>query len=408
MNMKIKFYLQYPTNRESFILIGIYNGYKEIIEDKTGNKKTKYIKIQRSTGIKIKSANWKRNETVGKQEKNSIEINSRLADIKKYLLNLNDKYKQDNEPLSIEVLKHKIKQYINGVDTNTEVKTLLDYSEEYAGTKQKHHQKAIRQTIRLLKEFQKDKNYHIDFSTINMSFYNKFMPYMDKIGFKTNTKGKHIKNIKSLMNAAFDDNFHKNTEYRNKKFKVVTEKTIEIYLTKDELLKIHNLDLSKKPYLDNARDLFLVGAYIGQRYEDYSNLSEHNFYDNKVTLKQSKTKKTIIVPINKYLKSILDKRNGNPPKKISNQKLNEWIKIIGEMAGITNNILINNEVYLKFKMIKSHTARRSFITNAYLSGIPVPQIMKLSGHQTQQEFFKYLKIDELENADLLQGHEFFQ
>lgn len=61
----------------------------------------------------------------------------------------------------------------------------------------------------------------------------------------------------------------------------------------------------------------------------------------------------------------------------------------------------------KYKLVSSHTARRSFATNAYLAGVPTISIMKITGHKTESAFMKYIKISGKENAVKLKGHKFF-
>ncbi len=52
-------------------------------------------------------------------------------------------------------------------------------------------------------------------------------------------------------------------------------------------------------------------------------------------------------------------------------------------------------------MVMTHTARKSFCTNMYLKGIPVPTIMAISGHQTEKNFYKYIKADRMELARMM-------
>lgn len=61
----------------------------------------------------------------------------------------------------------------------------------------------------------------------------------------------------------------------------------------------------------------------------------------------------------------------------------------------------------KWQVISSHTARRSFATNAYLAGIPVFRIMLITGHKTEESFFRYIRIGKAENARELAQHPFF-
>ena len=59
----------------------------------------------------------------------------------------------------------------------------------------------------------------------------------------------------------------------------------------------------------------------------------------------------------------------------------------------------NEKKYRKWELISSHTARRSFCTNAYKDNIPTLAIMAISGHKTEAAFLKYIKADGKEHAE---------
>ena len=63
---------------------------------------------------------------------------------------------------------------------------------------------------------------------------------------------------------------------------------------------------------------------------------------------------------------------------------------------------------LKYEMMKTHTARRSFCTNAYIAKMDTLDIMALSGHKTEANFLKYIKVTGKERAKRIAEHEFFQ
>ena len=46
----------------------------------------------------------------------------------------------------------------------------------------------------------------------------------------------------------------------------------------------------------------------------------------------------------------------------------------------------------KYAWVTSHTCRRSFCTNEFLAGTPVDLIMKISGHKSLRDFYKYIRI----------------
>jgi hypothetical protein len=61
----------------------------------------------------------------------------------------------------------------------------------------------------------------------------------------------------------------------------------------------------------------------------------------------------------------------------------------------------------KYNLIHTHTARRSFCTNMYKKKMPVFDIMLFSGHKTEKEFYKYIKIKGEERAEYIVGKGFF-
>ena len=54
------------------------------------------------------------------------------------------------------------------------------------------------------------------------------------------------------------------------------------------------------------------------------------------------------------------------------------------------NGLIHTEYIPKYKLIGSHTARRTFVTINVLRGIPLHEIMRASGHTSYSSFQRYL------------------
>ena len=62
----------------------------------------------------------------------------------------------------------------------------------------------------------------------------------------------------------------------------------------------------------------------------------------------------------------------------------------------------------KFDLIRSHTARRSFCTNAYLAGMDASKIMTISGHTKLETFLEYVKADHLRKGQMLDGESFFR
>jgi integrase len=95
--------------------------------------------------------------------------------------------------------------------------------------------------------------------------------------------------------------------------------------------------------------------------------------------------------------------------------MNEYIKKVGEiakinemtMSSITRGGMIEKTTTEKYKLISTHTARRSFATNLFLADVPAITIMKITGHKTDKSFLRYIRISQEENANKLLNHPFF-
>ena len=205
---------------------------------------------------------------------------------------------------------------------------------------------------------------------------------------------------------------------KNKNFKVVEEDADSIYLTTKEIQKIYDYDFSKTPHIERVRDLFVIGCYTGLRFSDLTQFRQENISKDLTTAKvrTQKTGEVVIIPLNPLIKAILKKHGGKPPEAISNQKMNDYLKTIGENVKINDEVVISitkggvrvRESFKKHELITVHTARRSFATNAYLNDVPTLSIMKMTGHTTEKAFLKYIKISQEDNANKLLNHPFFK
>lgn len=269
--------------------------------------------------------------------------------------------------------------------------------------------KSYKSNLILLTEFEKEIGF-INIEDINIEFYNSFLQYCNKIGYRTNTTGSVIKRIKAILHTAFEEGVSKNDIFRSGNFKAVKEKVYNIYLTSEELKKLIELPLTGT--YEKYRDLFLIGCYTAQRYSDYCRISPEHLQltgnGNKVIdLVQVKTKQRVMIPfLFPELDLLLAKYDYKVPK-IVEQVFNRELKKIGEMAGIDKDIVLTENIggvtkermVKKYELITSHTARRTGATNLFLLGYSPLQIMKVTGHTTIESLMGYIKVSLEENAD---------
>lgn len=307
------------------------------------------------------------------------------------------------------------------------------YIPRYKGVRGIDTLKIYNTVLHKLKQFQEYRRCHLTFENINIDFYNRFQEWFFSQGFSRNYFGNVVKVIKQVYKEArVCDKLHSGTGTEHRDFAAPKDTADAVYLTTEELDKIYRLPITaehvqdpKHPIngdwmekkikaLKRARGLFLIGCYTGLRVSDFSRLSDAHV-GKYITIKTQKTGTPVVIPIHPVVHAIIAS-GFDLTDTVSDQKLNAQIKELCRLAGITNEVLVNKnvggknvEVTLpKYKLISSHTARRSFATNAYKAGVPTIAIMKITGHTKESTFLKYIKVSAEENAELLSSHPFFR
>ena len=291
--------------------------------------------------------------------------------------------------------------------------------------------RTIKTSNKQFKKFQESKKRTYDFDDIDLQFYYDFSAYLKKRNYSLNTSGKIINQLKWIMACAQAEGYHNNNAYKNPKFKGNRVQVDSIYLTQEELDKMNAADLSELE--DGAvisRDIFMVGVYTAQRISDYNNIKKEDIRTTKkrwiedipdpdkpgatkavirekeityIDIHQKKTGAKVSIPCKKELIAILEKYNYNLPH-FEDQTINRHIKDIARVAGLTDLVTIETskggvrkkETVEKYKLVMSHTARRTGATLMYLAGIELFDIMKVTGHTTPDMLKRYIKADQLD------------
>ena len=283
--------------------------------------------------------------------------------------------------------------------------------------------KAHKSTLKNLKVYATERHINLDFENITIEFFYNFMEFMysPPREFSLNYASKIIEVIKQNLSEATERGYNNNLAFRSRVFNIQSEKVDDIYLNETELKKIFNLDLSDKPKgYNTVRDLFLIGCYTGLRFSDWEKVRKDQIiYENNqafISVTTEKTTTKIKIPLHYVVQDTLKKYPDKLPVSLSSQKTNEYLKEIGALACIDNlQILSKSKAgkrvdveQQKYKYIETHTARRSFATNAYLSGVDTLLIMNITGHTTEREFLKYIKVSKDEKAAKMAQTDFFK
>lgn len=272
---------------------------------------------------------------------------------------------------------------------------------------------------------------------INEFLVDSYISYLESVGYLKYTIDKHISLFKTIVGVAERQGIHSNhvaiSLFRSPQI-TEDDKGKKIYLTKDELDALYEMPL--EGFEEKVRDVFLIGCYTAMRFSDYSSIEKSDIGVTSkgtrvIRVTQNKTKGKVVVPImDNRLETLLKKYDYNVPN-LRDQSLNRDIKKICKKLSETVPSLKKKERTVltlkerqaeekarkegrelfeydvqgcplkpRYDLVSSHTARRSCITNMYLSKkFSVLQMMSISGHKTEAMFYKYVKLSLDEKAD---------
>lgn len=376
-----------------------------------------------STGEKIHPKKWDFNKQRGLSKENS-DLNYWLDKIDNEVKSIFRNLNIDGTPPTAELVQTLLKAKIDNTPEPIEpakikltfLSFIEKFIEEIKSLRKQETIKGYKTTRNHLINYSKLYNKPVDFEDIDMEFYYGFSDYLAKdLGNTKNTVSKHIKTIKTFLNDATDRGFNVNLAFKLRSFKKVTEVVDKIYLTKDEIQRIYQLDLSATKTRESVRDLFIISCYTGLRFSDLLQIKNEDIKNNQFHIRTTKTDQLVVIPIAPIVMQILKKYNNNLPKGISNQKMNDFLKDLGKDAKIDEQIVITKtlagkrlqQTFKKYELISAHCGRRSFATNAYKDKVPAISIMKITGHTSEKAFLGYIRISQEENAALLKDHDFF-
>lgn len=267
-----------------------------------------------------------------------------------------------------------------------------------------------------LKAYENIYNTVLHFNDIDHSFFDTFRGYLQSVRrINGATQSKYLSKIRTFVRQAAKLKYVVPPDYKDLKIK--DYKAYHIYLTIDELFLMYQCDY-KSDRLRNAVNLFMIEAFTGLRFGDGAKLQQENIISvngrDMIYIQEGKTEaEPLYIPVHYIVSEILKSKM---PHKISNQKLNVYVREAAQMAGITKSVVHyydkagenKSQVIEKYKLITSHTARRSLITNMLKQGIPSTLIRKISGHKSESSFRRYICFDNEEAAVLLADYPFFK
>lgn len=237
---------------------------------------------------------------------------------------------------------------------------------------------------------------------------NDYISYLRDVKEMRNTTiGKQLSFLKWFLRWAFKKGVHQNNAYDSYKPKLKSTQKKIIFLTWDELNRLREFKIpSNKQALERVRDVFLFQCFTGLRYSDVFNLRRSDIKGDHIEVTTVKTSDSLIIELNNHSKAILDKykdvafEDDKVLPVITNQKMNDYLKELAEMAGIDEPVRQTyykgneriDDVTPKYALLGTHAGRRTFICNALALGIPPQVVMKWTGHSDYKAMKPYIDI----------------
>ena len=251
-----------------------------------------------------------------------------------------------------------------------------------------------------------------DWEAIDSAYFFRLQKGLENIGASVNYQWNVISRLKSVMSEGRRLKYHASTDYAD--VRVAKEPTEAIALTKAEIDLLWKYK-TKSKLKAKVRDLALVGYYTASRFSDYSRLTTDMIQDGIIRFHQVKTGESVLIPASPRVLEILSRNGGRAPD-IAQQHLNEWIKKVCEACGIdtpvevskTEGAVRKTEVKKKYELVSSHTARRTGASLLYMTGVPLQQVMLITGHKDEKSIRRYLRLTKEENVALLKDNPFFK
>lgn len=374
-------------------------------------------RIEFTTGYRIDAAKWDadkqrvKNGCTNKLKQSASDINT---DLLRYYTIMQEVFKEyevkDIMPTPQEI-KDSFNNKVNPTEeVKEEQKSFWEIFNEFVSEcgKQNNWTDSTYEKFAAVKNHIKEFKAEPTFVYFDEEGLNNYVDFLRKTkDMRNSTIGKQLGFLKWFIRWAFKKGYHQNIAYETFKPKLKNTPKKVIFLTWDELNKLKACNIPQnKQYLERVRDVFLFCCFTGLRYSDVYNLRTSDVKADHIEITTVKTADSLVIELNNHSKAILEKYKdvhfaGNKVLPvISNQKMNDYLKELGELAEINEPIRETyykgnqriDEVTPKYALLGTHAGRRTFICNALALGIPAQVVMKWTGHSDYKAMKPYIDI----------------
>lgn len=381
-------------------------------------------RIEFTTGYRIDLAKWDvdrqrvRNGCTNKLKQSASDINS---DLNKYSTDIQAIFKEYEVQSIIPTpkqLKDNFNERQNKDNRSDQADKLVNIFDEFIreSSKQNNWTQSTIQKLTTVKNHLGGFDKSLTYDSLSLDVLAEYVNYLHGIDMRNNSINKQINLLKWFLRWGVEKGYSKNNVFESFKPKLKTTAKKVIFLSWDELIQLQEYKIPEtKKYLDRVRDVFLFCCYTGLRYSDVYNLKRSDIKNNYIEVTTIKTADSLTIELNNYSREILDKyrdiyfENSKVLPVISNQKMNDYIKELAELANINEVVRETyykgnqriDEVVPKYTLLGTHAGRRTFICNALAMGIPAQTVMKWTGHSDYKAMKPYVDIADKDKQEAM-------
>jgi site-specific recombinase XerD len=237
---------------------------------------------------------------------------------------------------------------------------------------------------------------------VNHEFIQEFDHFLRVVhNCANNSASQYLKNFKKIIRLATAKGLISIDPFLN--YKIKLKKVDRGFLLQEELDAIQAKTFTI-PRLSQVRDIFLFQCYTGLAYADLKKLSKEHIIKGAdgelwISTHRTKTDTAVNVPLLPEAVAILNKYESHPESNnkglllpvLSNQKMNAYLKEIGDLCGITKNL-------------SSHIGRHTFASQVTLAnGISLEVVSKMLGHSNINTTKIYARMVDSRVSEEMQG-----
>lgn len=242
----------------------------------------------------------------------------------------------------------------------------------------------------------------IPLKQLGYAFIKQYEEFLLERGLKPITINKIIQRLRQMITYALRCNYIQRDPFVD--YKPLKERKQLVFLTQDELDKLEGYHFSQER-LEQVKNIYLFSVYTGLAYNEAVNLRHDHIFRgfdgrNWITLIRQKTDREFSVPLlpqaEKLIGILAESRvnDGYVLPRISNQKINSYLKEIAEIVGI-------------HKKLTHHTARKTFASTVLLyHDVPIEVVSMLLGHSditvTQKSYAQVVNRNISNHMNLLE------